>query len=180
MVKSQDKRMDKISKELPARERILVILTAIKNDDFSTVESLLSSTPKKNYTKIDASVTSSVQAVENLSLRFDRTYYKLSATMLAIGLSGYDEDETKQGEDELSREICALFIGTKLFADKVGLSVDQLLAFSTAIEQGTVLNTINKGCSAKNMDIADAEAMCRAWEALWEPYSKFSPFTVAA
>ena len=178
-MKNLDKRIDKISKELPAKERTLVILDAIKNDDLSTTKSLLSSTPKKTYSERDASVMDSIRAVENLSLRFDRAYYRLSAMMLAVGLSGHDEDETKQGESEISREICGLLNGTKLFSEKVGLTVDQLLAFSSAIEQGTVLNAMNKGCSAKDMDIADAETMCQAWEELWEPYSKFSPFTVA-
>ena len=64
MAKSQDKRIDKLAANLPAKERALAILDAIRNEDFNTALSLQASTPRKSYSAPDYAVVHSVKSAE--------------------------------------------------------------------------------------------------------------------
>ena len=74
MAKNQDKRIDKLAANLPAKERAMAILDAIRSEDKSTASSLQFSTPMKTYSQPDLEVINVIDVVENLSLRFDRTF----------------------------------------------------------------------------------------------------------
>ena len=76
MLKIQDKRIDKLSANLPPKERALAILDAIRNEDCNTAQSLQASTPQKRYCAPDYAVVDVVDAVEILSLKFDRAFYQ--------------------------------------------------------------------------------------------------------
>ncbi|MDB9704432.1 hypothetical protein OAA86_10195 [Rhodospirillales bacterium] len=52
MVKNQDKRIDKLAANLPAKERALAILDAFRSEDKSTATSLQFSTPMKTYMSV--------------------------------------------------------------------------------------------------------------------------------
>ena len=80
----------------------------------------------------------------------------------------------------LEKEIYAKVSGLEIFAERVGLSIDRLLAFSTALENDLVkcyqrdLNTLSE------VELELAQSACSAIECLWKNLASHSEFTVAA
>jgi len=134
MVKSQDKRIDKLSANLPPKERALAILDAIRNEDFNTALSLQASTPRKSYSAPDYAVVHLVDAVEILSLKFDIAFYQLLAGLFAaLANDGNDEDSVQEMAMKI-RNIFALVTGLDMFAERVGISGERLLSFSSVLD----------------------------------------------
>ena len=88
----------------------------------------------------------------------------------------------KQATDlavRLEKEIYAKVSGLEIFAERVGLSIDRLLAFSTALEFNFVqlyqrdLDTL----SGEEMELA--KLACSEMEYLWKNLASHSVFTVA-
>jgi hypothetical protein len=177
-MRSQVKRMDKLSAGLPPKERCLAIADAVQCEEMDTAMSLLASTPKKNYLKRDAAVTDFVMAVEITSLMFDRGFYAQVATLLAVGQS--DRAESSELRKEVESELCAFVAGMVMLAGRVGLSTHRLLAFSIALEHDVVkhyqkdLETL----SEKEKDLANE--ICLAMGEVWSGLAAHTPFTVAA
>jgi hypothetical protein len=178
MAKNQEKRIDKLAANLPAKERALAIIDAIRNEDCSTAQSLQSSTPRKSYSGPDAAVVDAVNVVENVSLRFDRAFYHMTMTLLAIGLSNHSENLPTASE--MYSEMYGLVIGTELFAEKVGLSMERLLSFSIALEHNLIALYREDLKPPSDGDVALSEKVCEQWEKLWKIYAGNCPFTVAA
>ena len=177
-MRNQEKRIDKLSAQLPAKERALAIVDAIGRNDMSTAKSLQSSTPRISYTQADAAVVDTVQAVEIFSLRFDRVFYSLVSTLLSL----YQSERKDLGET-ISRtegELCALIAGMELFAKRTELSVDQILAFSMVLDLGLMGLYRSELDMLSEEELANAKAISSAMEELWGGYSGFSPFAVAA
>ena len=174
---NQKKRLDKILVNLSAKERSIAILDAVRRDDMATAISLEEATPRKSYRGPDGAVRQTINVVENLSLRFDRAFYS-SVLVLQVA----EQISGKQATDlavRLEKEIYAKVSGLEIFAERVGLSIDRLLAFSTALEFNFVqlyqrdLDTL----SGEEMELA--KLACSEMEYLWKNLAIHSVFTVA-
>lgn len=180
MVKNQDKRIDKLAANLPAKERALAILDAIRSEDFSTALSLQASTPRISYTAPDAAVVNVVDVVEIMSLRFDRAFYHLLAGTFAIlDTDGSDKDKTEDMAEKL-KSMFALVAGLDMFADRVGLSRDRLLSFSTVLDSTFFEYFLLTPEEMTDKILELAKENCAMMEQFWSKYAGHSPFTVAA
>jgi hypothetical protein len=174
---NQKKRLDKLSADLPPKERSIAILDAVRKDDIKTAIALQETTPTMSYSGPDGAVSHTIDAVENLSLRFDRAFYAS-----ALILQTAEEIGGKQADELILRieeDMYAKISGLDLFAKRIGLSVDRLLAFSTALNGNFVqplrrdLDTLSKN------DMKLAQEACSEMELLWKQRSGLSVFTVA-
>jgi hypothetical protein len=80
---------------------------------------------------------------------------------------------------KIERELFAQVSGLEIFAERVGLSLERLLSFSTALEDDLVkfyqrdLNTLS------DEELELAQSACSAIEYLWNSLAGHSVFTVA-
>jgi sugar-specific transcriptional regulator TrmB len=175
---NQKKRLDKLSANLSAKERSIAILDAVRRDDMATAISLAEATPRKSYRSPDGAVRQTIDVVENLSLRFDRAFYS-SVLVLQVADRVVDV-KANEVVATIERELLAQVSGLEIFAERVGLSLERLLAFSTALENDLVkcyqrdLNTL----SEEELELA--QSACSAIEYLWDSLAGHSVFTVAA
>jgi hypothetical protein len=85
-------------------------------------------------TKTLAKVTNVIDVVENMSLRFDRAFYYLLSGVFAAEVGyGSETDKTLAMAEKL-KGIFALVAGLNMFSEKVGLSAERLLSFSTVMD----------------------------------------------
>tara|TARA_B100000315_G_C14504431_1_gene553890 strand:- start:7 stop:540 length:534 start_codon:yes stop_codon:yes gene_type:complete len=174
---NQKKRLDKLSADLLPKERSIAILDAVRKDDIKTAIALQETTPTMSYSGPDGAVSHTIDAVENMSLRFDRAFYAS-----ALILQTAEEIGGKQAEELITRiekDMYAKISGLDLFAERVGLSVDRLLAFSTALN-GNFVQPFRRdldNLSKEEMELA--QQACSEMEFLWENRSGHSVFTVA-
>jgi len=180
MVKNQDKRIDKLSANLPAKERALAILDAIRNEDKSTATSLQFSTPMKTYSQPDLEVTNVIDVVENMSLRFDRAFYHLLSAAFAIQAGEGSEKDSTLAMAEKLKGIFALVTGLDMFAEKVGISTERLLSFSTVMDSEFLEYYLLKPEELQDETLALAKEHCAGMEGLWNQLAGYSPFKVAA
>jgi hypothetical protein len=129
---NQKKRLDKLSADLPPKERSIAILDAVRRNDMATAISLEEATPRKSYRGPDGAVRHTIDVVENLSLRFDRAFYA-SALVLQVA-DGVEDEKANEVVSKIERELFAQVSGLEIFVERVGLSLERLLAFSTALE----------------------------------------------
>ena len=138
-MKSQEKRVTKLYEGMPNTARIRAVLDAIRAKDSGLRGKLLEATPKFSYRAHDLEVIDSIGAAENLGLRFDRGFYKLLAYSLAFeSLDATTKQDTKAFEeaaDSIESEMCALVAGAEIFAERIGLDLNQALAFSTVLDE---------------------------------------------
>ena len=174
---NQKKRLDKLSADLPPKERSIAILDAVRRDDMATAISLEETTPRKSYRGPDGAVRQTVDVVENLSLRFDRAFYS-SVFVLQVA-DGVVDVKANEVVTKIERELFAQVSGLEIFAERVGQSLERLLAFSTALEFNFVqlyqrdLDTL----SGEEMELA--KLACSEMEYLWKNLASHSVFTVA-
>ena len=118
--------------------RIKAILDAIRADDSGLRDRLIETTPRLSYTARDARVVDTIGASEILSLRFDRVFFHLLACRLACQFP--DILKEKPPKDILTAignmdtELLALTRGAEIFAERIGLDLDQVLAFSMVLD----------------------------------------------
>ena len=174
---NQKKRLDRISANLSAEERSIAILDAVRRDDMATAISLEEATPRKSYRGPDGAVRQTINVVENLSLRFDRAFYS-SVLVLQVADRVVDV-KANEVVTKIERELFAQVSGLEIFAERVGLSLERLLAFSTALENDLVkcyqrdLNTLSE------VELELAQSACSAIDSLWKNLASHSVFTVA-
>jgi hypothetical protein len=143
----------------------------------ATAISLEEATPRKSYRGPDGAVRHTIDVVENLSLRFDRAFYA-SALVLQVA-DGVEDEKANEVVSKIERELFAQVSGLEIFVERVGLSLERLLAFSTALEFNFVqlfqrdLNTL----SEEDMELA--KLACSEMEYLWKNLASHSVFTVA-
>ncbi len=180
MVKNQDKRIDKLAANLPAKERALAILDAVRNEDKSTETSLQFSTPMKSYSQPDLEVTNVIDVVENLSLRFDRAFYHLLAGVFAVQVGDGSEKDRTLAMAEKLKGMFALVAGLDMFAEKVGISTERLLSFSTVMDSEFLEYYLLKPEQMHDEMLALAKEHCAGMEGFWDQQAGHSPFKVAA
>ena len=122
------------------------------------------SPPKFSYRAHDLEVVDSISAAEILGLRFDRAFYKLMAFNLAFECLGadakYDTTAFEGAVAATESEICALLAGTEIFAERIGLDLSQVLAFSTVLDAdfyglGWPLGTLSENDMRQANEVAD-------------------------
>lgn len=180
MAKNQEKRIDKLAANLPAKERGLAIIDAIRKYDLDTAKSLQAATPRKNYSQIDATVADLVGVVENFSLRFDRTFYMLMMTLFASLQSGQSDKDKTENLAHMFSELFGLVAGLDLFSEKIGLSAERLLSFSTVIDGEWIEHFRLEQNELSEEQAALSKELCSTFEKAWSLYAGHSPFTVAA
>jgi hypothetical protein len=180
MVKNQDKRIDKLAANLPAKERALAILDAVRNEDKSTATSLQFSTPMKTYSQPDLEVTNVIDVVENMSLRFDRAFYHLLSGLFAAQVNDDSEKDRTLAMAEKLMGIFALVAGLDMFAEKVGLSTERLLSFSTVMDSEFLEYILLKPEKMHDETLTSAKEHCAMMEGFWNQQARHSPFKVAA
>jgi hypothetical protein len=180
MAKSQDKRIDKLAANLPAKERALAILDAIRNEDCSTAQSLQASTPRRSYSAPDYAVVHVVGAVEILSLKFDIAFYQLLAGLFAA-LANDDNDKDRAQEMAMKiKNIFALVTGLDMFAGRVGISRERLLSFSSVLDSEFFECLLLKPEQMQDETLSLAKEYCAMMEKFWGQQSGHSPFTVSS
>jgi hypothetical protein len=127
---NQKKRLDKLSADLTPKERSIAILDAVRKGDMAMAISLEKATPTKSYQGSDLAVRQTIDAAENLSLRFDRSFYS-SVMILQVG-EGVQTEIAIEAVSKIERELFAQVSGLEIFAERVGLSLERLLSFSMA------------------------------------------------
>ena len=177
-MRNQKKRLDKISVNLSAKERSFAILDAVRRNDMTTAISLEEDTPKKSYRGPDAAVRQTIDAAENLSLRFDRSFY--SAILLLQIADDVEDDDVNDVVSKIESEIYANISGLELFAERVGLSLERLLAYSTASEFNFVQLYQRDLETLSEEEMEQAQLACSAIEYLWKSYAGLSAFNVTA
>ena len=179
-MRNQDRRLDKLSANLPAKERALAIMDAVRRDDIESVMSLQASTPRKSYSQADAVVVDAVQAVEIVSLRFDRAFYMLMMGLYASLQTDNNDKDMRENVARIIRELGGLVAGADLFAKCVGLSRERLLSFSMVMDGDWIEFFAMEPDDLSDEQLALAEEFRSAMEKLWGHYAGQSPFTVAA
>ena len=174
---NQKKRLDRISANLSAKERSIAILDAVRRDDMATAISLEEATPRKSYRGPDGAVRQTVDVVENLSLRFDRAFYS-SVLVLQVADRVVDV-KANEVVATIERELFAQVSGLEIFAERVGLSLERLLAFSTALEFNFVQLYQRDLDTLSGEEMALAKLACSEMEYLWKNLASHSVFTVA-
>ena len=175
---NQKRRLDKISANLSAKERSIAILDAVRRDDMATAISLEETTPSKSYRSPDCAVRQTIDVVENLSLRFDRAFYA-SVLVLQVADTVVDE-KANEVVATIERELFAQVSGLEIFAKRVGLSLERLLAFSMALENDLIKFYQRDLSTLSEEEMGLAQSACSAIECLWENLAGHSVFTVAA
>jgi hypothetical protein len=174
---NQKKRLDKLSTDLPPKERSIAILDAVRRGDMTTAISLAEATPRKSYRGPDIAVRHTIDVVENFSLRFDRAFYS-SVMTLQVG-EGVESEIAIEAMSKIEKELFAQVSGLEIFAERVGLSLERLLSFSMALENDLIkfyqrdLDTLSK----EDMELA--QQACSEMEFLWDNRAGHSVFTVA-
>ena len=179
MLKNQDKRIDKLSANLPPKERALAILDAIRNEDCNTAQSLQASTPQKRYSAPDYAVVDVVDAVEILSLKFDRAFYHLLAGVFALQANdGNDKDRVQEMAMKI-KNIFALVAGLDMFAERLGISGERLLSFSSVLDSEFFECLLLKPEEMMDETLGLAKEYCAMMEKFWGQQSGHLPFTVS-
>jgi hypothetical protein len=179
MIKSQDKRIDKLSANLPAKERALAILDTIRNEDCSTAQSLQASTPRRSYSAPDYAVVNVVDAVGILSLKFDIAFYQLLAGLFAaLANDGNDKDRVQEMAMKI-KNIFALVAGLDMFAERLGISGERLLSFSSVFDNEFFECLLLKHEEMQDETLGLAKEYCAMMEKFWKQQSGHSPFTVS-
>lgn len=181
--------MDKLFNELPNRERVIAVLDAMKKDDGELAQNLFDSAPTKSYSAVDMAITETVGAAQDVSMRFDRYFYKAMYEInraLAIKILVSHKSEKHKGKTKkemLQREdvwddhaqyyinqLYILILGTEAFSRRVGLSFERLLAFSKAMDddEETINNFIDAPDSTKDEHSENIGGMADAFEELWK------------
>ena len=169
-MKSQEKRIKKLCEGMSKTARIRAVLDAIRVDDVSLRDGLLEATPRLSYTVLDIQVTDSIGAAHILSLRFDRTFYHLLACSMACQIpsvtTNRDPKEILVGIENMDNQLCALTSGVEIFAERIGLDLSQVLAFSMALdfefdEIKQPLDTLSED------DLERANGVADAFQELW-------------
>ena len=164
-MKSQEKRIKKLCEGMSKTARIRAVLDAIRVDDVNLRDGLLEATPRLSYTARDIQVTDSIGASEILSLRFDRTFYHLLACSMACLIpsvtNNHDPKEILVGIKNTDNQLCALTSGAEIFAERIGLNLSQVLAFSIALdfefnEIRQPLDTLSEDDMERANEVADA------------------------
>lgn len=176
-MRNLDKRIDKLSANLSAKERSLAIVDAISREDMNTAQSLVSSAPMKSYSQRDAAVIDFVDTIEIISLVFDRGFYAMKMALLEIDLSDSSDKLTQR--HLMEHEIRGFIAGLQLFAHRIDVSLDRLLAFSIAHEQKLTDKHLQELESLSDEDKDLAEQICSIIEELWKNRAKLTVFSVA-
>jgi len=142
-VRNRDRRLNEAEKKLTRPERIKAVLEAMREDDHSTIAKLYETAPVFDYTATDLGFSKTITAVEIFSLRVDRTFFyhetRRQKAIAHMDLEWRDPDEPEpEGwkEDPLHVLLDEMILvhSCQVFADRIGLTLGELLAFSTAID----------------------------------------------
>jgi hypothetical protein len=174
---NQKKRLDKLSADLPPKERSIAILDAVRRGDMATAISLEEATPRKSYSGPDISVRQTIDATENLSLRFDRAFYS-SVMILQVG-EGVKNKIAIEAMSKIEKELFAQVSGLEIFAGRVGLSLERLLSFSMVLENDFLKFYRRDLDTLSDEELELAQSACSAIEYLWDSLAGHSVFTVA-
>jgi len=174
---NQKKRLDKLSADLPPKERSIAILDAVRRGDMATAISLEEATPRKSYRGPDAAVRRTIDVVENLSLRFDRAFYS-SVMILQVG-EGIKDERAIEAMSRIEKELFAQVSGLEIFAERVGLSLERFLSYSMAQEDDFVKLYQRDLDTLSDEELELAQSVCSAIETLWDSLAGHSVFAVA-
>jgi len=174
---NQKKRLEKLSAGLPPKERSIAILDAVRRGDMATAISLEEATPTKSYQGSDLAVRQTIDAAENLSLRFDRAFYA-SVMILQVG-EGVESEIAIEAMSKIENELFAQVSGLEIFAERIGLPLERLLSFSMALENDLVKFYQRDLDTLSEEELELAQSACSAIEYLWDSLAGHSVFSVA-
>ena len=151
-LRSQDKRLTKMYADIPCKRRVLMALNALAEDDDQTLGELYKTAPRVTYNCVDAEFSDTLDAASEVSLRFDRWFYRLQFQLHKLLCIKLRQDQACDGEvtgarssrsetiesakrqaDEEINQIYAVVLGAERFAERLGISIDRALAFSTVV-----------------------------------------------
>jgi hypothetical protein len=142
-MKNRERRLDEVAEKLTRPERIRAVLTAMSEDSQTTIAQLYETAPVFSYDATDLSFSKTITAVEIFSLRVDRTFfYHEARRWKAFAHMDHEWRDPEEPEPEGWKEDplhilldeMVLVRSCEVFAERVGLKVAQLLAFSTACD----------------------------------------------
>ena len=192
-MRNQHNRLKKMYVELPTEQRTLMALDALAGNDDETVGELCRTAPRKAYTTVEAEFADTMDAASEVSLRFDRWFYRLQFELhRALCIKFIRERECPEVEranavalaerdaDAQIDQIHALVIGTEVFAGRLGLSFDRVLAFSAVAdvdrdELEKYLRAPEPGLDRLQEQIREvADALEELWKKSGRAISRFS------
>lgn len=170
-MKPLEKRVSKLCEGMTNASRVRAVLDAIRADDSGLRDRLLETTPRRSYTAIDAKVSDTIEAAQTVSLRFDRTFFHLLASSFACWLPYILKDKTpkdvKTARDNMTIELLALTRGAEIFAERIRLTLDQVLAFSMVLDGKYIEHLELPATSPSDDDLAKANEVADAFQAAW-------------
>ena len=171
-MKSQEKRVAKLCEGMPNTARIRAVLDAIRADDSGLRDRLLKTTPWLSYKAHDLRVIDSIEAAHILSLRFDRTFFHLLAVRFACQLPHILAEKPPKdilaGIENMDTELLALASGAKIFAERIGLDLNQALAFSTVLDMEEVFAEISQSRDTlSDDDLEKANEVADTFQKAW-------------
>ena len=177
-MRNLEKRIEKLSENLSARERSLAVIDAIGREDTNTAQSLITSAPMKSYSQRDAAITDFVDIIEIISLTFDRGYYAMTANLLEINQS--DSSDRHVRLHNMEHQLRGFIGGLQLFSERIDISIDRLLTFSIANDQKSLNKRLQEREPISGEDTILAEDICSIIEELWNNRAKLTMFSVAS
>jgi len=139
-VKTKAKRLNGVAENLDLDQRIRAALAAVKAEDMATLKNLYETAPRKTYTQADAEFANTMDAAQMVGLQVDRAFgFSLSERWRAnfTAYIGIGDDLDKADPERLQEvalawaDLMAIVVGCDQLAERLGLNIDQLLAFSS-------------------------------------------------
>jgi len=140
-MKAKQKRLDGVAENFGTDQRIRAALSAIKADDNETLAMLGKTAPKFDYKLTDPNFTAAIVTAEIVGVRLDRSFlwatgerWKLRGrAMSSLHAEKIPEDLMTQ-VGALTADLICLVRGVDIAAERLGLTVDQMMAFSCTID----------------------------------------------
>lgn len=170
-MKTNERRITKLCENMSAKDSTRAILDAVRADDCGLRDKLLEAVPRVKCTSRDPRVTFTVAASESLSLRFDRTFFHLLATRFACQLPHILKEEPPKdiltAIDNMDTELLALTTGAEIFAERIGLNLEQVLAFSTVLDAEHHKDIKQPRDTLSEHDLEKAKEVADAFQKAW-------------
>ena len=188
MSKSQDRRLDKVAKNLSTPQRVRAVLDATAHDDQAVISHLFKTAPVFRYDMTDQKLCNAINAAEVFALRVDRaffhTYMRRWRAIAYLDAPQRQDDEAEAPEEPESplavlADAMAFVRAIGIVATRVQLDLEELLAFSAAVdteEWQDVTNLTAEGSDSLREAIeAVATPIADELEKWWRDFGGYAP-----